>query len=94
MLQRTTHPGVILQGELDELKVSPTEYARQIDVPMNGIGQFIVSKRSTTAESALRFGLWFGVDPRFGIDLQSGFDPAATQRNAYMPKLEYGGKGG
>ena len=80
MLQRATHPGEILQVELDELNVSPSEFARQIDVPPNRIGQIIAGKRSITADSALRFGHWFGVDPRFWINLQSQFDLAAAHR--------------
>lgn len=80
MLQHITHPGEILQNELDELKVSPSEFARQIDVPPNRISQIIVGKRSITADTALRFGHWFGVDPRFWINLQSQFDLAAAHR--------------
>ena len=80
MLQRVTHPGEILQDELDELKVSPSEFARQIDVPPNRIGQIIAGKRSISADSALRFGHWFGVDPRFWINLQSQFDLATAHR--------------
>ena len=80
MLQRTIHPGEILQDELDELNVSASEFARQIHVPPNRIGQIIAGKRSITADSALRFGHWFGVDPRFWINLQSQFDLAAAHR--------------
>lgn len=80
MLQRATHPGEILQDELDELNVSPSEFAREIDVPMNRIGQIIDGMRSVTADSALRFGHWFGVDPRFWINLQSQFDLAVAHR--------------
>lgn len=80
MLQRVTHPGEILQDELDELKVSPSEFARQIDVPRNRIGQIIAGKRSITADTALRFGHWFGVDPQFWINVQSQFDLATAHR--------------
>ena len=80
MLQRTTHPGEILQGELDVLNVSPSVFARKIDVPPNRIGQIIAGKRSITADSALHFGHWFGVDPRIWINLQSQFNLAAAYR--------------
>ena len=33
MFKRAVHPGEILKEELEELGVSPTEFARQIDVP-------------------------------------------------------------
>ena len=80
MLQCATHPGEILQGELDELNVSSEEFAREIDVPANRIGQIIAGKRSITADAALRFGHWFGIDPRFWINLQSQFDLATARR--------------
>ena len=80
MLQLATHPGEILQDELDELNVSPSEFALEIDVPTNRIVQIIAGKRSITADSALRFGHWFGVDPRFWINLQSQFDLATAHR--------------
>ena len=73
-------PGEILEDELDELKVSPSEFARQIDVPPNRIGQIIAGRRPITADSALRFGHWFGVDPRFWINLQSQYDLADAHR--------------
>ena len=80
MLQRTIHPGEVLQDELDELNVSTSEFAREIDVSTNRIGQIIAGKRSISADSALRFGHWFGVDPRFWINLQSQFDLATAHR--------------
>ncbi len=38
MFMRAVHPGEVLKDELDELGVTPTEFARQIDVPPNRIG--------------------------------------------------------
>ena len=80
MLLCATHPGEILRDELDELGVVPAEFARQIDVPPNRVSQIISGKRSVTADTALRFGHWFGVDPVFWTNLQSQFDLAAAHR--------------
>ena len=74
MLKRAVHPGQILKDELAELGVTPTEFARQIEVPPNRVSQIINGKRSITGETALRFGHWFGVDPQFWLNLQSHFD--------------------
>ena len=41
MFKRAVHPGAILKDELAELGVTPTEFARQIDVPPNRISQII-----------------------------------------------------
>ncbi len=82
MLKRAAHPGEILGHELAEIGVTPTEFARQIGVPPNRIGQIIAGKRSITGDTALRLGHWFGTDPQFWINLQSQFDLAvADKRN-------------
>jgi addiction module HigA family antidote len=74
MFMRAVHPGEILKGELDELGVTPTEFARQIDVPPNRISQIIAGKRAVTGDTALRFGHWFGTDPQFWLNLQGAYD--------------------
>ena len=78
MLRRAVHPGEILKDELDELGVSPTAFARTIDVPPNRIGLIIAGKRSVTGDTALRLGHWFGMDPQFWLNLQSQFDLAGA----------------
>ena len=80
MLKRTVHPGVILKDELAELGVTPTAFARQIDVPPNRIGQIIAGKRSITGDTALRFGHWFGVEPQFWMNLQTQHDLANAEK--------------
>jgi len=64
MLMRAVHPGEILKDELGELGVTPTEFARQIDVQPNRVSQIIAGKRAVTGDTALRFGHWFGTDPQ------------------------------
>ena len=74
MLKRAVHPGRILKDELTEIGITPTEFARQIDVPANRISQIVNGKRSITGDTALRFGHWFGVEPEFWLSLQTHFD--------------------
>lgn len=81
MFMRAVHPGIILKGELDELGVSPTEFARQIRVPANRISQIIAGKRSVTSHTALCFGHWFGTDPHFWLNLQTQFDVANANKD-------------
>ena len=80
MLMRVVHPGEVLRDELAELGVSPTTFARQIDVPPNRVSQIIAGKRSVTGDTALRFGHWFGVEPQFWLNLQTQFDLVAADR--------------
>lgn len=89
MLKRAIHPGAILKDELAEIGVSPTEFARQIDVPPGRISQIISGKRDISADSALRFGHWFGSSPSFWLNLQAQFDlvTADKETGAAVRKL-------
>ncbi len=79
MLRRAVHPGEVLAGELEELEITPTEFARQIDVPPNRVSQIIAGKRKITGDTALRFGRWFGVEPQFWMNLQTQFELAVAE---------------
>ncbi len=82
MNRRPVHPGEVLNEELEELGVSPTELARQVAVPANRISQIINGKRHVSADTALRLGHWFGTSARFWTNLQNQFDLAIAQRKA------------
>ena len=80
MFMRAMHPGEVLKGELEELEITPTEFARQIAVPPNRVSQIIGGKRSITGDTALRFGHWFGVDPQFWLNLQTQHELVLADR--------------
>lgn len=80
MFRRVVHPGEILKDELDDLSITLSEFARQIDVPPNRVSQIIAGKRSITGDTALRLGHWFGVDPQFWLNLQAQYDLAVADR--------------
>lgn len=82
MFRRAVHPGEILKEELDELGVTPTEFARQIDVPANRVSQIIAGKRAVTGDTALRFGHWFGIDPQFWLNLQGAYEIRVAEQKA------------
>ncbi len=78
--KRAAHPGQILKDELNELGITPTAFARQIQVPPNRVSQIIAGKRSITGDTALRFGHWFEHEPQFWLNLQSQFDLASADQ--------------
>lgn len=82
MLKRAAHPGEILKDELEALGISPTELARQIDVPANRMSQIINGKRSVSGDTALRLGHWFKTDPQFWMNLQAQYELVAAQKAA------------
>jgi antitoxin HigA-1 len=79
---RAVHPGEILKGELYELGLTPTEFARQLDVPPNRVSQIIAGKRAVTGDTALRFGHWFGTEPQFWLNLQSAYEIRIAEEKA------------
>jgi antitoxin HigA-1 len=80
LFKRAAHPGGILNDELDERRVTPTDVARQIDVSPNRVSQIIASKRSITGDTALRLGHRFGTVPQFWLNLQVQFDLVVAGR--------------
>jgi addiction module HigA family antidote len=83
------HPGEILADELKEVGVTPTELARQVNVPANRISEIVRGRRSITGDTALRLGHWFGNTPQFWVNLQTAYDlrMAARQAGGAIEKL-------
>jgi antitoxin HigA-1 len=71
-----------LADELAELGVSPTELARQLNVPANRVTQIIQGRRRITGDTALRLGHWFGNAPQFWLNLQSAYDLRLAQEES------------
>ena len=74
MAREPIHPGEFLSDELEEIKITATELARQIGVPANRISQIIRGKRDITADTALRLGRFFGTRPELWLNLQKAYD--------------------
>lgn len=82
MARPPIHPGEILADELQEIGVTPTELARQINVPANRVTQIIHGRRGITGDTALRLGHWFGNTAQFWLNLQSAYDIRVAQEKA------------
>lgn len=74
MARPPIHPGEILADELLAIGVTPTDLARQTNVPPNRVTQIIHGHRGVTGDTALRLGHWFGTGPQFWLNLQSAHD--------------------
>lgn len=69
------HPGKILEEEfLKPLKLSEYRLAKDIAVPPRRINEITHGQRAITADTALRFGKFFGVSPQFWLNLQTRYD--------------------
>jgi antitoxin HigA-1 len=74
MARTPIHPGEHLAEELKELGISAAELARQIEVPVNRVTGIINGQRGVTADTALRFGHWFGTSAEFWLNLQQLYE--------------------
>jgi antitoxin HigA-1 len=79
MARTPIHPGEHLAEELNELKMSAAELARQIDVPVNRVTEIMNGQRSVTADTAIRLGHWFGTSAEFWLNLQKLYELRLAQ---------------
>ena len=69
------HPGEILQEEfLEPLGISAYRLSKETFIPQTRISEIIKGKRRITADTALRFGKYFGTSPKFWLGLQDDYD--------------------
>ncbi|MEW5786891.1 MAG: HigA family addiction module antitoxin [Pseudomonadota bacterium] len=76
------HPGeILLEDFLKPLNISARRLAGDIDVSPSRISELVNGHRPITADTALRLGLFFGMDPRFWLNLQSEYDMRIAMRD-------------
>ena len=75
------HPGEILLEEfLKPMGISARQLAADIDVSPSRISEVVNGHRPITADTALRLGLFFNMEPRFWINLQTEYDMRVAKR--------------
>jgi antitoxin HigA-1 len=73
-------PGEILFEEfLEPMEISQAQLARDLNVPPNRINQIVRGKREITADTALRLGHYFGIEPEFWLNLQLRYNMKIAQ---------------
>ena len=73
------HPGEILLEEfLKPMGISARQLAADIDVSPSRISEVVNGLRPITADTALRLGLFFNMEPRFWMNLQTDYSLATT----------------
>ncbi|MGJ0452338.1 MULTISPECIES: HigA family addiction module antitoxin [unclassified Methylocystis] len=77
-----SHPGEILARHLQELGLTASDLARDIDVPVNRVTAILNGQRGVTADTALRLGHWFGVQPEDWLELQTQYELSLARRAA------------
>ena len=69
------HPGeILLEDFMKPMGITARQLAADIDVSPSRISELVNGIRPITADTALRLGLFFKIDPRFWMNLQTEFD--------------------
>ena len=69
------HPGEILRTEfLDELGLSPYALAKNTGIDKGNLSRIINGKSAISADTALRFGRFFGTSADSWLNLQAHYD--------------------
>jgi len=72
---KNVHPGEVLEAEfLEPLDVSAYRLAKDIGVPATRISEILHGRRAISADTALRFGKYFGTTAKFWLGLQEDYD--------------------
>ena len=76
------HPGeILLEDFMKPMGISARQLAADIDVSPSRISELVNGQRPITADTALRLGIFFGMEPRFWVNLQSEYDMRIADRD-------------
>ena len=85
------HPGeILLEDFMKPLGISARQLAADIDVSPSRISELVLGTRPVTADTALRLGLFFEMEPRFWLNLQTEYDmriAARTLQEKIAPRI-------
>lgn len=75
------HPGeILLEDFMKPMGISARQLAADIDVSPSRISEVVNGLRPITADTALRLGLFFSMEPRFWLNLQTEYDMRVASR--------------
>lgn len=75
------HPGeILLEDFMKPLDIRARKLAADIDVSPSRISELVNGNRPITADTALRLGIFFGIEPRFWLNLQAEYDMRVADR--------------
>jgi addiction module HigA family antidote len=78
------HPGeILLEDFMKPMGISARQLAADIDVSPSRISEVVNGHRPITANTALRLGLFFSMEPRFWLNLQTEYDMRVAASTGY-----------
>lgn len=80
------HPGEYLERRfLEPLGLSASELSREIGIPRSRVSEILSGKRGITADTALRLGRYFRMEPEFWMSLQGIWDLSRCAEPMIVP---------
>lgn len=75
------HPGeILLEDFMKPMGITARQIAADIDVSPSRISEIVNGARPITADTAIRLGLFFRMDPKFWLNLQMEYDIRVAKR--------------
>jgi addiction module HigA family antidote len=72
---KPAHPGKLLLEEfIKSLNLTVYRVAKDSGIAQSTLAAIVGGQRSTSAETAIRLGLYFGMDAQFWLNLQTRYD--------------------
>ncbi len=76
------HPGAVLLSDfIEPMGITRYRVAKSIGVQQRRIDEICAGERGITADTAVRLGLAFDIDPQFWLNLQAQYDIEVIQRD-------------
>lgn len=75
------HPGeILLEDFMKPMQITARQLAADIDVSPSRVSEIVNGHRPITADTAVRLGLFFSMDPMFWMNLQTEYDVRVARR--------------
>ena len=82
-------PGEILDEEfLKPLGISGYRLSKDTGIPASRVHEIVHGRRAITADTAIRLGVYFGMEPEFWMNLQMRHDLLKLQREHTISKIK------
>lgn len=82
------HPGEILRLDfLEPMGITSYRLAKDIGVGRMRVSDILNGKRDVTPDTAIRLGLYFGIEPEFWLNLQAHYN-LVEARQANLQKYQ------
>ena len=80
------HPGILLQDELDERRVTQSAFAAHIKVSSAYLNDILKGRRGLSALMAVKIGKALGTGPELWLNLQSQYELNRINQKDYNIK--------